>query len=339
MNDDGTLPWLAQLRDDLRAVLEGRFDPQAAERNGMPLEITQALCFQDEHLRQLTGNLETIGMCTEELESIGHQLSSHSRQITSLMEQAGTDVSGHHASMASIEASLGKANSSIEAISSSMESSRKDFQEIERHCSRSNAFVEVVQKDVAASTDSLSQLLRSSSSIEQILLTIMNLASQTNLLALNATIEASRAGEAGKGFAVVAAEVKQLSRETAQAVKGIEAIMKEIDKGTKNTATTVRRIEEAMTDLQSMSQAISGLVADERTTVDGIASGIQSIVKESGAVNQSLQSASMKSNAIREAVMQLLESSTSLTSGVQHSSDSLEMLKELLALTRQSHVA
>jgi len=45
---------------------------------------------------------------------------------------------------------------------------------------------------------------------------VRKLAAQTNLLALNAAIEAARSGEAGKGFAVVAAEVRELSKLSAE---------------------------------------------------------------------------------------------------------------------------
>ncbi|WML44352.1 methyl-accepting chemotaxis protein [Neobacillus sp. PS3-40] len=71
-----------------------------------------------------------------------------------------------------------------------------------------------------------------SKEIENVLLTITNIANQTNLLSLNASIEAARAGEHGKGFAVVADEVRKLADQSKQSADQIASLLNYIQKDT-----------------------------------------------------------------------------------------------------------
>lgn len=71
----------------------------------------------------------------------------------------------------------------------------------------------------------LPDLQQSLEQVSRVSQDIKKIAEQTNLLALNATIEAARAGEAGRGFGVVANEVKDLSRQTANAVTMIQSTL------------------------------------------------------------------------------------------------------------------
>lgn len=73
--------------------------------------------------------------------------------------------------------------------------------------------------DITASKETLQRI---QTAVER----INGLAMQTNLLSLNAAIEAARAGEHGRGFSVVAAEVRNLSRRSAESAKEIADLLR-----------------------------------------------------------------------------------------------------------------
>jgi hypothetical protein len=102
------------------------------------------------------------------------------------------------------------------------------FEDIPRNSSTENnipaetasRFLSLVKKEETAYHEKslrLKRLGESASAIEDLLVSIDEIASTTNILALNAAIEAAHAGDAGKGFSVVADEIRRLaesSRET-----------------------------------------------------------------------------------------------------------------------------
>lgn len=330
--------FIGALNTQLRAVADGSFTSEHALKSCLPAEIVHVLAAQSQYLQDLLGNFSTLSMCTDELDSIGHRLKNESGQVTTLLEKVGEQFSDHNITVNSIGSALDTTNTAVQNIAASIEESKGNISEIEQHCIQSVSSAQTAQNDVNASSASLAQLILASQSINKIISSINKIASQTNLLALNATIEAASAGEAGKGFAVVATEVKALSRQTGQAVKEIEVIIRALGKSTEETAESVHRIENAVNDLQRRTESISALVSAEGKTINGIATGIQNVVSESGAINNALQGITQNSSAISSTLQQIVLNSEALTQGVGHSADSVDMLKQLLSMAQNQKV-
>lgn len=101
--------------------------------------------------------------------------------------------------------------------------------------------------------------------IEKVTEVISEISEQTNLLALNATIEAARAGEAGKGFAVVANEIKELSRQTADATLQIKGKINSIQIATTESVDEIGSIAKTIRDVAELVQSIAS-AADEQSS-------------------------------------------------------------------------
>jgi methyl-accepting chemotaxis protein len=75
--------------------------------------------------------------------------------------------------------------------------------------------------------NSMEEIHKRVSAINDSINIIDQIAFQTNILSLNAAVEAATAGEAGKGFAVVAAEVRNLASRSAEAAREIKNLVED----------------------------------------------------------------------------------------------------------------
>lgn len=142
-----------------------------------------------------------------------------------------------------------------------------------------------------------------SSEIENIIVTIEDIASQTSLLSLNASIEAARAGEAGRGFAVVAEQIGKLAQDSAQATVStkelIDATVREIDNGNEITHTTVAAFEKIIGELNSFAE-MTNVVKESSTGAAGAMREIESGINQISGVTQQNAATSQESSAVAE---------------------------------------
>lgn len=102
---------------------------------------------------------------------------------------------------------------------------------------------------IAITTDiihKIEKLALKSSSINNIINVINDIANQTNLLSLNASIEAARAGEYGKGFAVVASEIRTLAEMSKSSVNDIKKIISSIQEDTAGVVEIAEKAENVL---------------------------------------------------------------------------------------------
>ncbi|MBF0154049.1 MAG: hypothetical protein HQL64_09950 [Magnetococcales bacterium] len=142
--------------------------------------------------------------------------------------------------MAKKVGTLEEAQALVDALYRKAEETNRELEQAIQHARSNFAVIE--------------KLAVSSQEIGKAVKVIKNIAGQTNMLALNASIEAAGAGEAGKGFAVVANEVKDLSRQTAEATNMIAERVDEIQSNASEATSTAR---EMIQSIQRISTANS----------------------------------------------------------------------------------
>lgn len=113
--------------------------------------------------------------------------------------------------------SIEKDSSALMDISNKNEVSLKEVLDI----------ITIIAESIKTTSSATNILEEKSKQMDEILITINNIAGQTNLLALNASIEAARAGEIGRGFSVVADEVRTLAENSRESLGDISNIINE----------------------------------------------------------------------------------------------------------------
>ncbi|MCU1344210.1 MAG: mcp2 2 [Acidimicrobiia bacterium] len=144
----------------------------------------------------------------------------------------------------------------------------------------------------AASRGTIAALAASSSEIERTVGLISQVAAQTRLLALNATIEAARSGEAGRGFAVVAHEVKELSRQSADAATQINQWVGDVMEDVRATVGTLDQIGSVIAQIDRLQGSIASAVEEQASTTGEITKRIHRVADSSLSTSSAAQSIS-----------------------------------------------
>ena len=134
------------------------------------------------------------------------------------------------------------------------------------------AATKLTSSELARADATMRTLADAAQRIEKVIKLIQAIAGQTSLLALNATIEAARAGKSGRGFAVVAAEVKELSRCTAQATEEVSAQIHGIQQVVHDTAEAIVAVDHSVAAMGGVNENINNIIEQQIAQLERIGS-------------------------------------------------------------------
>lgn len=191
----------------------------------------------------------------------------------------------------------------IETVAEAAKESAKQTDDAYNAVMKSVEGAEKEREQVRLLQEEMQKIKDISSEIQNIIVTIEDIASQTSLLSLNASIEAARAGEAGRGFAVVAEQIGKLAQDSAQATVNtkelIDATVREIDNGNEITLTTVQAFEKIIDELNDFAE-MTNVVKESSTGAAGAMKEIESGIEQISGVTQMNAAASEESSAVAE---------------------------------------
>ena len=128
-----------------------------------------------------------------------------------------------------------------------------------------------------STTDAMTNIDNSTTSVDDAIGVIAQIAFQTNILSLNVAVEAATAGEAGKGFAVVAQEVRNLASRSAEAAKTIEDLVTQLKEQTQVGKDASVSMETEYKNLNALITKTLSLVENIVTASNEQGKGIEQI--------------------------------------------------------------
>ena len=155
--------------------------------------------------------------------------------------------------------------------------------------------MQTVREESLTTAAVIRELGEKSSSIDQIVGAIGDIAQQTNMLALNAAIEAARAGEAGRGFGNVAGEVRALADDAQASAAQITTLVAQIQR---QTGAAVGAMEEAVVAVEAGFETINS----NRQTFFDISSAVHSLHEGAAEVSELAAGIALGAGQVRQQI-------------------------------------
>jgi methyl-accepting chemotaxis protein len=153
------------------------------------------------------------------------------------------------------------------------------------------AIVARLVNEVENTSNSISEIERNTSDINNVLKVIGDIADQTNLLALNAAIEAARAGEYGRGFAVVADEVRALAAKTQDSTTEIEQTLLQLREGSSSAISTMGSTKSTCLEVAQSTEIVAsdlGSINDSVSQINDLNLQIATAAEEQSCVSDEI---------------------------------------------------
>ncbi|MCA9551439.1 MAG: hypothetical protein KC933_15495 [Myxococcales bacterium] len=238
-----------------------------------------------DHLREAKGAFRsTVG----QLETLATLLSTRSGDLEDMSGRMTVDADRASTGAEGVRGHASEVSTEIQSISAAMNQMEAAIADVAENANQAAAIAETALEIGGSAQDVLRKLEDSGQSIGKAVRIITSIADQTNLLALNATITAARAGEKGRAFQVVAHEVKQLSKQTAEAAEEIRAMVDAIQGDVSSADTSLRRISEVVQEMGEYQLMVASSVQEQTMATREIAQAVSNAASEAEQIADSV---------------------------------------------------
>ncbi len=204
---------------------------------------------------------------SSEMQTGANVMADKSNEVTVATEKINMN-------MTSVAAGMDQASTNVNTVAASAEQMISTINEISKYTEKTLQISNQAVSKAAIVSTKVGELGNVAQEIGRVTEAITEISEQTNLLALNATIEAARAGEYGKGFAVVANEIKELSRQTAEATKDIKEKIRGIQDSTAETEIEIQEISKVINEVNETVSTTSAAIHEQSVTTKEIADSV-----------------------------------------------------------------
>ncbi len=269
-----------------------------------------------EIIRELQGLIVSLSSSADELQSVSTSFTDNASRQAAAAEQIYTAVD--HASQY-MDVISNQSIDQHQRITEFMEQMQALFElitgmtllteRIRSEIYEINERARNTEKTLSNMSNGMTNIMKSSERVNEIIRIIENISEQINLLSLNAAIEAARAGNAGRGFAVVADQISHLADETASSLGLITQLISDNDqemaRGIQEAGNTVDHTRIILERIASVNNKISelfkGMKAEEKLSLS-MKKGMQNVNEGGGEIMDSTSHQRIALNEISQSV-------------------------------------